>query len=134
MKNSTEQNADESRLVGWLVSYGLDDNGAAFEIRAGRSLISSAALSATATAAASEHGTITIDEASIQAPHLAVSASNKHRVLVQDIFTNSGSFLVKGLNGEERKITGPVEVDHGDWIRVGESTRFQVCLIDGPRR
>lgn len=125
-ENGARKGSEGNRLIGWLVSYGLDENGAAFEIRAGRSLISSSPLN--------DRGAITISEESIASPHLALSATNRHTVQAQDIFSPTGSYLVKGSTNEERKISGPVEVEHGDWIRVGEKTRLQVCLIDGPRR
>jgi len=120
--NSTSSEQRLSRLVGWLVSYGLDDRGAAYEIRAGRLLISSAA--------ASDVRTIAISERSVSSPHLAVSASTKHQVLIQDIFSEHGTFIRKAGSEREERITGPTSLDHGDWLRIGEKMRFQVCLID----
>lgn len=122
-KNS---NRSENRLVGWLVSYEMDAKGKSFEIRAGRSLLSS------------ENGrdkrTITVTEDSISAPHVALSASTRHKVMVQDIFSDFGTFLTKASSNKEMQVSGPTELEHGDWLRIGEKTRLQVCLIDGPRR
>ena len=72
-----------NRLVGWLVSYGLSDQGASFEIRVGRSLLS---------------GNLEIDPRTtvipgkgIASPHLAMTATPTHTLFVQDIF-----FLQRG--------------------------------------
>jgi hypothetical protein len=115
-----------NRLVGWLVSYGLSDLGAAYEIRAGRTFVS--------TKDGAGDRTIQLDDSSIASPHLAIRATQKHRVKVQDIFSDRGTFVRRSDSHDEQKIEGPVEVGHGDWIRIGDSVRFQVCLIDGPSR
>lgn len=116
----------ENRLVGWLVSYEMDARGKSFEIRAGRSLLSSEG--------GKDKRVITVQENSVSAPHVALSASTRHKVMVQDIFSEFGTFLTKGSSGKENQVHGPVEIEHGDWIRIGDKTRLQVCLIDGPRR
>ena len=121
-RESSEQ-SPRSRLIGWLVSYADDSRGAAHEIRSGRSFISSDELPNTRI--------ITIAERDISSPHLALNASPRHRVMVQDIFSESGSYLIRGRSGDEIAVRGPTEIEHGDWIRVGAHTRFQVCLIDG---
>ena len=120
--NAKNGGKNDARLVGWLVSYGLDSKGAAFEIRAGRLFVSSAA--------SSDVRTIEISENSVSAPHLAVSASTKHQVLIQDIFSEHGTYITKFGTDKEQKISGPTTLNHGDWLRVGEKTKFQVCLID----
>lgn len=111
------------RLVGWLVSYGLDDLGASYEIRSGRSFV---------TGKNSQLGrAYEIEDSSISNPHIAVSADAKHTVLVQDVFSENGSYLTRAGSEEEVVISGPTEIAHGDWLRVGDTNRFQVCLIDG---
>ena len=114
------------RLVGWLVSYGLDELGLTYEIRAGRSFV--------CARKCVEGRQLNVEEESISSPHLVLKASNKHRVMVQDIFSDHGSFITRGESDKEQPISGPTEVKHGDWIRVGNNTRFQVCLIDGQGR
>ena len=125
-QNSKNSATRESRLVGWLVSYEMDNKGKSFEIRAGRSLLSSDN--------AQDKRVITVRESSIAAPHTALSASPRHKVMVQDIFSESGTYLTKAASGKELEVQGPTELEHGDWLRIGDKTRFQVCLIDGPRR
>lgn len=114
------------RLIGWLVSYALDEKGASFEIRSGRSFISAENTTADTV--------VSVADASVASPHLALSASPKHRVMIQDIFSESGSYLRRAHEEKEQTINGPVEIRHGDWLRVGERTHFQVVLIDGPSR
>lgn len=128
-KKSSKKTAaqkENKRLVGWLISYGLDEEGAAYEIRTGRTFIGS------------KNGlddcVITVNEGTIDAPHAAMSASAKHRIMVQDLFSDSGTFLTRSDNSKESKVSGPVELQHGDWLRLGDNTRFQLCLIDKPSR
>lgn len=122
-KNGNQQS---NRLVGWLVSYDLDSKGKTFEIRAGRSLLSSDN--------SGDRRVITVRENSISSPHMAMSASSRHKVMIQDIFSEFGTYITKSDSGKEIEVRGPTELEHGDWLRVGEKTRLQVCLIDGPRR
>jgi len=123
-RNSSQRVNGSNRLIGWLVSYGLDANGESFEIRAGRTMIGSRGNSGDRA--------IAITEETISAPHSALSASTRHTLTVQDIFSNHGSYISKAGSSSENKINGPVELEHGDWLRIGKNTRLQVCLIDGP--
>jgi hypothetical protein len=116
----------ENKLIGWLVSYEMDSKGKSFEIRSGRSLLSSEN--------AQDKRVISVRETTVSSPHAALSASPRHKVMVQDIFSEFGTFLVKASSGKEINVSGPTEIEHGDWLRIGEKTRLQVCLIDGPRR
>lgn len=123
-QNRTEQ--DSNRLVGWLVSYALDKNGKAYELRVGRSLLSAEQSRSSRT--------IMVDDSGASSPHAALNASPRHRLMLQDIFSGSGTYITRSNSDKEITVSGPIEVEHGDWIRVGDDTRFQVCLIDGPRR
>jgi len=114
------------RLVGWLVSYADDDLGTAHEIRSGRTLISNDDIG--------DSRVITVSDRSISTPHSALSASQKHRITIQDIFSESGTYLQRGEDKSEEKLNGPTEIDHGDWIRFGAADRYQLCLIDNPKR
>lgn len=114
------------RLVGWLVSYAMDEMGFTYEIRAGRSFI--------VQRTCVEGRQLNVDDESVSSPHLVLKASSKHRVMVQDIFSDHGSYITRGDSDKEQAISGPTEVKHGDWIRVGKESRFQVCLIDGQAR
>ncbi|MBX7138894.1 MAG: hypothetical protein K1X83_13040 [Oligoflexia bacterium] len=122
MNNSKQS----SRLIGWLISYDLDALGKAYEIRAGRTLITSGN--------GDGRRTITISSSDLSAPHLAMNASAKHTLQVQDIFSEAGSFITRNGSSEEQPLSGPAEIKHGDWLRIGTKARFQLCLIDGPAR
>lgn len=113
------------RLVGWLISYGLDESGFTFEIREGRSFISSEP--------GKDKFTLCINDTSISSPHLVIGVNKRNKILVQDIFSQHGSYITRAESDSEVSIDGTVELQHGDWLRIGEKTRFQVCLIDGVR-
>ena len=121
-----ESSETEDRLVGWLVSYGLDDMGYSYELRAGRSLITSEP--------SNNMRVMTLSEESVSAPHAAIKATTKHKVMIQDIFSDQGSYIAKQGTDKEIPVHGPMKLEHGDWIRVGRGSRFQVCLINGPSR
>ena len=114
------------RLVAWLVSYAQEKKGTTFEIRTGRSLVSSDDLGSDRLLLVTGKG--------VSSPHAALSANTKHRILLQDIFTEHGTYITRSDSTEERKVSSPTELHHGDWIRVGEKIRFQVCMIDGTSR
>ena len=116
----------DGRLIGWLISFGLDQGGFAYEIRSGRSLISSTS--------SNDKGMLTVVHKSVSSPHAALSASSEHKVLLQDIFSDCGPYIRKPKQDSEQRVTAPTEIQHGDWVRIGAETRFQVCLIDGPSR
>ena len=126
MNQDNKNRARENRLVGWLVSYEMDAKGRAFEIRAGRSMLSSEN--------AQDKRVISVREQTVSSPHAALSASTRHKVMIQDIFSEFGTFLSRGNSSKEVEVNAPTELEHGDWLRIGERTRLQVCLIDGPRR
>lgn len=123
-------NESAGKLIGWLVSYAGNAQGQAHELRTGRFIVSSPA----GQAGNAEERLIAIEEQSVSAPHAAMNALPNHKLVVQDIFSQHGSYLTKANSAQETPITGPVEVGHGDWIRLGERTRFQVCLVDAPAK
>jgi len=124
------------RLIGWLVSYGLDSNGIAFELRSGRIFVSSGSLMPSGQNdidGKNQNKCIVINDESVSPLHLAINATASHQLFIQDIFSEHGTFLKRSGESEEKKITGACEIRHGDWIRIGEKNRFQVCLIHGRR-
>jgi len=123
-RTSPEPHSQAARLIGWLVTYASESAGKAHEIRSGRSFIGSRAIG--------DEPNLVLDSQDISSPHAALNASPRHRVMVQDVFSRHGTFITKGSSNQESAVHGPVELEHGDWIRIGEGTRFQVCLIDGP--
>ena len=122
--SAAKNGSGDTSLLGWLVSYELDQEGFSFEIREGRTLIS-----ADGTTAAHF---LSLNEKSISSPHAALLAQEYHKVMLQDIFSEHGCFLTRAGDEKEVPIDGPVAIAHGDWIRIGNKNRFQVCLIDDP--
>lgn len=125
-RGRNNQSTSGNHLVGWLVSYALEEQGKSYPLHTGRSLIGT-----------EEEGNarqIILEDDSLSSPHSALRATKKHTLQVQDIFSGSGTYLQRGDSQEEMVVTGPIEVEHGDWLRFGENSRFQVCLIDGPGR
>ena len=122
MTSNSNNSRNGNKLIGWLVSYADDEKGAFHEIRIGRTFVSSRPLP--------DLKQLTLNNNSISTPHLVINANNKHKIMVQDIFSDQGSFLTRSNQQNENRISGPVEVSHGDWIRMGDKTRYQVCLID----
>ena len=113
------------RLIGWIVSYGLNQMGFSYELREGRSFVSTQQVGDGSTA-------LTLHDDTVSTPHAVIQASGAdHSVLVLDVFSQHGSFLSREGFTEEMRINGPVQIQHGDWIRIGARNRFQVCLLDG---
>ena len=114
------------RLIGFLISYADDKAGRHHELRVGRTLIGDGE--------ANVDRTLGLSDDTISAPHLALNARESHELIVQDIFSDHGTYLLKSGTDNEIRLSGPTPVNHGDWIRVGKHRRFQVCLIDGRRK
>ena len=125
--SSEESPRSTGRLIGWLVTYSQEENGKAIELRAGRYVVSSEQNSR-------DPNQITIGGRDISAPHAALRATDKHSLLILDVFSESGTFLRKAGSETDSPVQGVVSINHGDWVRFGNGTKFQVCLIDGPRR
>lgn len=126
------QSRKATRLLGWLVSYGLDKDGAAFEVRRGRTFISSSPLfQLNGNGNGPDNRCIALPEDGVSSLHVAFLGTAQNKIIMQDIFSDHGTYLTKSGKTDEQKVAGPVELGHGDWVRVGERIRFQVCLIDG---
>ena len=121
-KKSGRKSRNKNRLIGWLVSYALDPKGYTFELRSGRSLITSETEQADSV--------LNVINKSVSSPHAAMNATKNHQLFIQDIFSEAGSYIQKAGSDAEIAIKGTTNVEHGDWIRIGKSTKFQVCLID----
>ena len=106
----------------------MDEMGKAFEIREGRTLISARD---EGKGVKGQSPSITLEARDLSSPHLAMRGTKRHQLFAQDVFSEQGSFLSKADDNKEVPIEGPTELSHGDWIRLGGETRFQVCLIEG---
>ena len=121
---SKDSEKKSRKLIGWLVSYQNSDRGSYYEIREGRSFIANGGVTG--------ERIIAIDDATLSNPHTVIQASSDFRLELQDVFTKAGTFIRKsGASQETALHGGPTELEHGDWVRIGEQTKFQVCLING---
>ena len=124
MKSDNQKATNKNnKLIGWLVAYQSVDRGAYFEIRAGRSFLGSGVVQS--------ERIIALDPTQVNTAHAVLNASPHSGVMVQDIFSQSGTFVTRSGSTDEITVNSPVHLEHGDWIRVGENTKFQLCLIDG---
>lgn len=124
-RNTSARKSNANRLVGWLVSYQSDEMGTAHEIRSGRTLIG-------ADSSGGDRA-IKIKDTTVSSPHSALHASRAHEILVQDVFSDAGTYVCRSDSQHEQSVSGPIELQHGDWLRIGDSIRFQLCLIEGTR-
>lgn len=125
MADTTEKQTQKlnNKLIGWLVTYAGSDRGSYYELRSGRSFISSGVVQG--------ERIFNLDPKDVGVAHAALSASTEHQVVVQDLFSARGTFVTRSGSNDENSVSGPVELGHGDWIRFGETLKFQLCLIDG---
>lgn len=112
------------RLIGWLISYALDARGRAYEIRSGRILLAPKQIN--------NQRVINLEGPGISLPHAVLHANKNHEVFIQDVFSENGTYVCHAGSDKEFSVEGPVQLQHGDWIRFGTETKFQICLIDEP--
>ena len=91
------------RLVGWLVSYDLKPEGAAFPLHAGREVIGRG-----------KDSTICIDDTQLSKEHAVILFRNG-RFIFEDRLSSNGS----ELNGKEA--IGQYELHHGDTLKMGRN-------------
>lgn len=115
---------NSGRLIGWLVSF--DDGEQVFELRSGTIFIGSDKRS--------QLNHRTVKGEGIEPLHIVLKAQTNHVLLIQDLFTQAGSFVKRPVLEDEVRINKTTELHHGDWLRLGNSKKFQVCLIDGPSK
>lgn len=115
--------AEEGGLVGWFVNYAEDGNGVATEIRSGRFFICGEKL---------KDSDLVIEHDSVSTPHCVVKASPVDGLRVQDLLSESGTYVRKYGEDKFFQYTDSVTVSHGDWLRFGEH-EVMVCLVALPK-
>ncbi len=125
MTDSSEKNPQKpsNSLIGWLVTYVGNDRGSYYELRGGRSFISSGIIQG--------ERLMNLDAKEVGVAHALLNASTEHQVMLQDLFSSNGTFVTRSGSGDETAVSGPTELGHGDWVRFGENVKFQLCLIHG---
>ena len=128
MKSGKENQANKGvkKLIGWLVSYQNNDRGCYYELRSGKVFVGGGVIEG--------ERVISLDNKEFSTPHAVLSASTDHTLVVQDVFSDSGTFFRRSGTADEIEVHGPVSLEHGDWIRFGDTLRFQVCIADGGSR
>jgi hypothetical protein len=110
-----------SLLLGFLVSFDKNPYGDAYEIREGRTIISS-------DLPMSGGMVLLIDDPSVQSMHAVIKGEGDGTIILLDQLSESGSF-VRSLDGEEKQLCGDrASIKHGDMIRFG-ARLFKVCLL-----
>ena len=92
------------RLVGWLVSYDLKPEGAAYALHEGKEIIGRG-----------KDSTICIDDAQLSKEHAVILFRNG-RFIFEDRLSSNGS----EINGKE--VIGQLELHHGDTLKMGRIT------------
>ena len=128
MNDNSDKNPSKlsNKLIGWLVTYSGSDRGSYYELRSGRSFVSSGVVQG--------ERIISVDQKVVGVAHALLNASTEQQVVVQDLFSSIGTFVTRSGSGDETAVNGPLELNHGDWVRFGENLKFQLCLIDGGSR
>lgn len=116
-KSSSQQSAGE--LFAWLIHYGDNPKGAGIEIRNGQFFIGSERL---------READIVIDNESISTPHILVKAGISEGIVVQDLMSEHGTLVKRAGESSYQEHKDPVEVSHGDWLRLGEY-EVLVCIV-----
>jgi hypothetical protein len=111
-KMRRKQGSAKRRLVGWLVSYTLDEMGTCFNLYEGKNLIGKA-----------EDCNITVDDPAVSGKHATLLfKSNKYQL--KDEFTTNGTWV------NEVDIDDEVcKLNDGDIIKIGETVfKFRMSL------
>jgi predicted component of type VI protein secretion system len=106
------------KLLGWLLSYENPD-GRAIELREGRFFITSNSI---------KENDLVIEDPSISTPHALMSVAVHGGVKVQDLMSEGGTYIRPADEQEYGREEASVELQHGDWIRLGE-VEFLVALV-----
>lgn len=111
-----------SMLLGFMVSFDENPFGEAFEIREGRTIVSSDLPMSGGTV-------LLIEDASVGSMHAVLKAESDGTLTLLDQLSETGTFL-RSQGGEEQQLSGDrAIVKHGDMVRFG-SRSFKVILLD----
>jgi hypothetical protein len=115
-----------SLLVGFLVSYDNSLTGESFELRVGRTIVSSDTPSGGGLV-------LLLKDPTVSSMHAVIKATESLSIIIVDQLSEHGTFVKVASEEQERQIDGSmVELQHGDRIRFGERT-FYVCSLNFPR-
>jgi len=111
-----------SMLLGFMVSFDENPYGEAFEIREGRTIVSSDLPMSGGTV-------LLIEDPSVGSMHAVLKAESDGTLILLDQLFETGTF-VRTQGGEEQQLSGDrAIIKHGDMVRFG-SRSFKVSLLD----
>lgn len=123
----TEQRHEEiwwksvTPLVGFLVSFDHDDNGAYLELRTGRLIVTSQR--------EGSGSCLVIHDESVSPMHAVMRVAAGGAIQILDQLSESGTRIRRFATGEEILLSGEkAELSHGDIIGFGDRN-FHVCLV-----
>lgn len=110
---------EDGVLVGWFVSFSGNPKGDAQELRSGKFFIGRQRLR--------EHDMV-VDRDGISTPHCLIAAGSDGSLRVQDLMSESGTFIKRADSDRFERISEGEEIEHGDKLRVG-SYEVTICLL-----
>lgn len=112
-------NLNNGELFAWLIHYGQNSKGEATEIRSGQFFIGRERL---------READIVIAHETLSTPHVLVKAGIARGIIVQDLMSEHGTLVKRSGESSYKQYAEPVEVHHGDWLRLGEH-EVLVCIV-----
>lgn len=113
--------AQESVLVGFLVSYDTNPNGTIFELRSGRVIVTSEP--------AGNGNYLLINDNTVSPMHAIMRITTGGEVQVLDQLSEFGTRVQRFGSEEEEELSGDKSsLEHGDVLKFG-NRKFHVCII-----
>lgn len=109
-KKRQESEKKSNKLLGWFVSYQNNNHGTYYEIREGRAFFGGGTIQG--------ERLISLNSKQFQTVHAVLQASPAAGVMIQDVFSTSGTFVSRGGSSDEQPVTSPTELGHGDWVQL----------------
>ncbi|MCI5066147.1 FHA domain-containing protein [bacterium] len=119
----SQKGTQEGKLFGWLVSF-KERDGKALELREGKFFVTGSSL---------KKNDLVLKNSSVSTPHALVSISVDRGLLVQDLMSENGVFLLGANDDNYQREEETVRLEHGDSVRFGDE-EFLVSLLPVPRR
>lgn len=110
-----------SPVIGFLVSYDVDENGTIFELRSGRLIVSNTT--------AGEGNCLVIHDETVSPMHAIIRVATDCTIQVLDQLSEFGTKIIRLGDETEEELSGEKSMlGHGDILMFGERS-FHVCTI-----
>lgn len=116
-------NGPITRLAGFLISFDLDPNGIACELRQGRWILS--------CRPSQDNKSIVVNDPSISPLHAIIRVTDNFKIQILDQLSEHGTAVLRSGEDEDQEveIVGTmVNVEHGDRIRFGKRYFYVITL------